>query len=474
MRRRALIAVTTGLAAASAAGAAPVRAADPATGRLLVTVDRATAGARSAAVRAGIARAGARVAGPVVPQLRLITVRPSAGAARRRATAARLRRQPGVARVEVEHRARLRLLPNDPALSAPDPTPGTPAGVSMEWWAAREDLPSAWDVSRGAGAKVAVIDTGIDASHPEFAGRIAGVDRPRRRSHPRPRHHRRGRPRHPRRLAGLRDRRQRHRHRRLGLRLLAARVQERPVGLERRPVDRQGRRPGRRRDQHVVRDRRHDAGRDARRAGHRLRLPPRRDDGRRRRRRPRPGAGRPGQRAAADGHRQRRQARQGPVGHRRRRDRHAGAVRRPGTQISIAAYGSYATRGPGPTGILGAFPGNTTTLELGEAGVTRAVPLPPGLRRRRALRAPARHVDGRADGGRRGGAHAPPQPRPQRRRRHPAAQADRAAPARDGVDAAARVGAARRRRGGQGGPAAGSPRAVLQAPRPAPRGLRPR
>ncbi|MEA2305323.1 MAG: serine protease [Solirubrobacteraceae bacterium] len=174
MRRRALIAVTTGLAAASLAGAAPAGAADPATGRLLVSYDRGPAGAHSAAVHAGIARAGARVAGPVLPRIGLVTVRPRPGMSARR-TAERLRRQPGVARVEVEHRARLRYVANDPALVQAEPTPGTPPGVTVEWWAAREDLLAAWDITRGSGAKVAVIDTGIDAEHPEFAGRIAGV-----------------------------------------------------------------------------------------------------------------------------------------------------------------------------------------------------------------------------------------------------------------------------------------------------------
>jgi serine protease len=377
MRRRALIALTTGLAAASAAGAAPAGAADPTTGRLLVTVDRAPAGAHGApagataraAVRAGIARAGARIAGPVVPELRLITVRPAAGASPA-GTAARLRRLPGVARVEVEHRARLRLLPDDPALSAQDPTPGTPPGVSMEWWAAREDLPSAWDVTRGAGAKVAVIDTGIDAAHPEFAGRIAGVtDLDADPTHGPATTDEVGHGTHVASLAcaiggngigivgsGF------------GCSLLIFKSDLSDSSVAQsivKAVDQgadainmsfgtDGTTPAATPVvQAIDYAYRHDVTMVAAAADDPVQeqgdpanvLQP-------------TGTGSDAARGkglsvtAAD----------------------ATDLRAPyaglGTQISLAAYGSYATRGPGPTGILGAFPGNTTTLELGEGGVS--------------------------------------------------------------------------------------------------------
>jgi subtilisin family serine protease len=45
----------------------------------------------------------------------------------------------------------------------------------VEWWAARSGFPQAWDISQGAGATVAVIDTGAEIGHPELAGRIAGL-----------------------------------------------------------------------------------------------------------------------------------------------------------------------------------------------------------------------------------------------------------------------------------------------------------
>ncbi|MCW2990218.1 MAG: family serine peptidase, partial [Solirubrobacterales bacterium] len=91
------------------------------------------------------------------------------------ALAARLRADPRVASVQRERRATLRDVPDDPALTTPETTPGTPLGTVVEWWAAREHLPEAWDLTHGTGAVVAVIDQGIDGSHPEFAGRIAGT-----------------------------------------------------------------------------------------------------------------------------------------------------------------------------------------------------------------------------------------------------------------------------------------------------------
>ena len=40
----------------------------------------------------------------------------------------------------------------------------------------REGFPQAWDVTHGDSALVGVIDTGIDASHPDLAGKIAAAE----------------------------------------------------------------------------------------------------------------------------------------------------------------------------------------------------------------------------------------------------------------------------------------------------------
>jgi len=149
-----------------------------ATGRLLVTLKPAAAAghaaARAAAVHAVASAAGARPSGFSVPQIRLVTVSPRPGESLH-ALAARLRADPRVASVAAERRAALRFQPNDPALVTPETAKDTAPGTMVEWWAARSGFPQAWDISQGAGATVAVIDTGAEIGHPELAGRIAGL-----------------------------------------------------------------------------------------------------------------------------------------------------------------------------------------------------------------------------------------------------------------------------------------------------------
>ena len=79
-----------------------------------------------------------------------------------------------MADVEVERRAAPRYVPNDPALSAPEPGAVDPAaGTTIQWWAARSNFPQAWDVARGDGARVAIIDTGVESTHPDLVDRVA-------------------------------------------------------------------------------------------------------------------------------------------------------------------------------------------------------------------------------------------------------------------------------------------------------------
>jgi subtilisin family serine protease len=139
------------------------------TGRLMVTL-RPQGTAAHASANAVLARAHARRTSPLLAPLRLFTVRPTTGSLH--ALAVRLRADPTVAHVEVERRATIRSNPGDPALTTQEGAPGTPAGTPVEWWAFRENFPAAWDVTHGSGAVIGVIDTGIDAGHPEFAGRI--------------------------------------------------------------------------------------------------------------------------------------------------------------------------------------------------------------------------------------------------------------------------------------------------------------
>lgn len=176
-RRRAaasLAVIATALVFAPSSAQAAARAPST-TGRLLVTLDTsAGTSAVRRATNAILATAGIRREGAQASQIGLVSVRPVGGLAP--ATLARtLQRLPAVRAVDVEHRANLRFVPNDPALTAPETTPGTPAGTTLAWWVGRIGLPAAWDVTRGDGATAAIIDTGIDSGHPDLQSKITGA-----------------------------------------------------------------------------------------------------------------------------------------------------------------------------------------------------------------------------------------------------------------------------------------------------------
>jgi serine protease len=143
----------------------------PSTGNVLVVLDRgaAVAAAGRSSVRATAARLHARPAGRSVPEIGLITLRPPAGDSAS-ALAATLAKLPGVASATLERRYVPRSLPNDPALRTAAPASGV-----VQWALARENFPAAWELSRGDGAVVGIIDTGIDGSHPDLAAKIAGA-----------------------------------------------------------------------------------------------------------------------------------------------------------------------------------------------------------------------------------------------------------------------------------------------------------
>jgi serine protease len=166
MRRVAmlLLALALLLAAPSVASAAP-------TGRLLVSIDAPEGRtAQAAAAQAIIARHDAAPTGRDVAQIGLVTVeaRPGQSIAELERS---LRADPAVRSVSREHRAALRLTPNDPGLATADPTPEA-LGQSLQWWAVRSNFPASWDLADGSSVTVAIIDSGVDATHPDISGKV--------------------------------------------------------------------------------------------------------------------------------------------------------------------------------------------------------------------------------------------------------------------------------------------------------------
>ena len=146
--------------------------ASAATERALVLLDPSppSAAAVRASATAVLARHGLERARPDVRQVGVMTVKVPAGTSFRR-FAANLRRDRAVRRVERESRHELRFVPSDPAFEDQDPL--APRGVPFQWYLTRQGFPAAWDLSRGQGVLVGIIDSGIDSSHPELGGKIA-------------------------------------------------------------------------------------------------------------------------------------------------------------------------------------------------------------------------------------------------------------------------------------------------------------
>ena len=86
---------------------------------------------------------------------------------------AQLADDPLVAGVHPEYRARFRYAPNDPELYAHDPN--APGADFAQWNVLFTGAETAWNVARGSGGEVAVIDSGIYSGHPDLAGRISGA-----------------------------------------------------------------------------------------------------------------------------------------------------------------------------------------------------------------------------------------------------------------------------------------------------------
>ena len=138
------------------------------TGRAIVLLDR-----RGERIRPVLDRSGLRPE-VAIPQVGVAAVEP-AGDRGVASVRRELRGNPAVAGVEPEYLRTARLIPDDPAYSAPDPL--APHGDTYQWHLRDERFPRAWNRSTGAGARLAVIDTGVDGGNPDLGSRIvAAVD----------------------------------------------------------------------------------------------------------------------------------------------------------------------------------------------------------------------------------------------------------------------------------------------------------
>lgn len=135
-------------------------AADAVPGRVLV---KPAANASETAVQAALRGAGAREVGRV-PQInvRILQV-PEKAEAR---VIAALSNNPNFEFAEPDYLANVILTPNDPYYAA------------YQWHLPKVSAPAAWDTTTGsAGVTIAVVDSGVQATHPDLAGRVlAGYD----------------------------------------------------------------------------------------------------------------------------------------------------------------------------------------------------------------------------------------------------------------------------------------------------------
>ncbi len=168
--RRCLAGALATVAVAALAAPAAQASVPRHTDRWLAVLERPAQARSPVEVERLLDRTGVRRAGPGAPSLGVLTLRGSGREIRR------LRRDPAVARVSREWTRELRRVPNDPAMWTAEGEFAVAPGTPIQWALARQGFPVAWDVTTGAEARVAVLDTGIDGTHPELAGKILSAE----------------------------------------------------------------------------------------------------------------------------------------------------------------------------------------------------------------------------------------------------------------------------------------------------------
>ena len=160
------------LVTAVPSGAAPSQGSrvNPRANNLGVQVVRFTPGTSPSAMRRAVTEAGAQVLTDL-SALNALAVVPKNS----RTFAAAVKAEPGVMAVWADHVNRTSEFDPDP-LHDLDSFAGENAPGVLQWEDDRDGVRQAWNTTRGAGIKVAVIDSGIDPTHPELRPNVLFVD----------------------------------------------------------------------------------------------------------------------------------------------------------------------------------------------------------------------------------------------------------------------------------------------------------
>ena len=163
------VAVPSGAVPSGAAPSARTKV-DPRANALGVQVVRFAPGTSPAAMRRTVTDAGAQVLTDL-SQLGVLAVLPKSPAT----FAARVGDEKGVRAVWADRVNQTSAFTPDP-LHDLDSWAGQDAPGVLQWEDDRDGVRAAWDTTRGAGIKVAVIDSGIDPMHPELRANVLFVD----------------------------------------------------------------------------------------------------------------------------------------------------------------------------------------------------------------------------------------------------------------------------------------------------------
>ena len=156
------------VAAQAAPGSAP--GANPQANRFGIQVVRFAPGTAPDAMRQAVANAGAEVLTDLTALNALAVVPKDASS-----FAANIKAQRGVKAAWVDHVNKASALDPDP-LHDLDSFQGENAPGVLQWEDDRDGVRQAWNTTLGAGIKVAVIDSGIDPTHPELRNNVLFVD----------------------------------------------------------------------------------------------------------------------------------------------------------------------------------------------------------------------------------------------------------------------------------------------------------